>query len=1128
MASGSLNFSIVLRAVDQLSAPLAKIAGAIANVERAAAAAHRLREMGGHLQEMGAKATAAGAAMGLAALPAIKSFADQEQALTRLKVAFMEEGGKTSPFFDAVMKQAVQLGNELPGTTADFAIMAQTLREGGISADKVAGAIFSATAHMKALMPELSSKEAAQHMVTFQESLGVAEHDFEKFVDVVQRGKFAFGIEPGSMAYTLGYIGPLISQLGVGGLEGSKSFYILSGMLSQAGISGEKLGTTLRETMTHIPDLQHKLTGKVGAEIAGILKGAGVELEFFKNGKFMGLENLTVQLEKLRGLNDQDKLRVLKHLFGENAMTALAVLVKGGVAGYNAAAEKFQKQAALGQRAKEMLATLSSKWETATGNIENMLASLGGVFAGEMKDVVDRLADVAAATGAWIEANGELIKPLGLAIAATSALAVGLGAAGLVAGTLMRGVAATLVPLSMLARGMVAVTGGSVRLATGLARLAGRGLQLLALGGGSAARGLAGALAHTMGAMTRWAWTAVAASARGMAAWARAGAGAAFGALRSLGAALAASGATMTRWAWTAVAASARGMAAWARAGAGAAFGALRSLGAALAASGATMTRWAWTAGAASARGMAAWAGGGTGAALSTAAQGMSRALMLAQMRMGLAAGAIRLRLLELPGAAMAGIRAFAAWARASVASAARGMAAWARAGASAALDGLRSLSRALSGGIAAMGRWMGASIAAAARGMAAWARGGMLAAADGVRGLTRSLWAGVRAMGAWAWAALPTRAALVRLATAPFSAIAGGFRVVIGAVRGMTMALLSNPVVLGAMAIAAGAVLIYKYWAPIAGFFTGLWRGFRSTLAPLAPAIDRIAGLAGRFVPFSGVLQRVAGWFARLWDWAMRLIAPVDDVGHAAERLGERWGQALAGVVATVAALPGRLLSALSGLPTLFVDLGRQLMAGLKNGIVSAAGAVVDTVAGVGSSIAGGFKGLLGIHSPSRVFAGFGGNIMDGLSLGILGKVGEAADAVARVGQAIQKPAAAFALPAAVMMMAAPAMANAPKMAAPGLSPPALASPAGMASPAMASPGLASPALLRAAAGQHAAGGAGPAAGGPVSVSLTVNVQGGGGAADGRAVAEAVKAQIPDIVRAMREEQHRQSRTGY
>jgi len=75
-----------------------------------------------------------------------------------------------------------------------------------------------------------------------------------------------------------------------------------------------------------------------------------------------------------------------------------------------------------------------------------------------------------------------------------------------------------------------------------------------------------------------------------------------------------------------------------------------------------------------------------------------------------------------------------------------------------------------------------------------------------------------------------------------------------------------------------------------------------------------------------------------------------------------------------------------LSGLTAKFTQYGANMLAGLKNGIVSKAQSVVDGIKSVGSRIKSTFTGLLGIHSPSRVFASYGGFMMHGLANGITG----------------------------------------------------------------------------------------------------------------------------------------------
>lgn len=64
---------------------------------------------------------------------------------------------------------------------------------------------------------------------------------------------------------------------------------------------------------------------------------------------------------------------------------------------------------------------------------------------------------------------------------------------------------------------------------------------------------------------------------------------------------------------------------------------------------------------------------------------------------------------------------------------------------------------------------------------------------------------------------------------------------------------------------------------------------------------------------------------------------------------------------------------------------MGGQIMDGLKNGIMNRANAVVAGIQSVAAKVKSAFTSMMGIHSPSRVFAGYGDNIMAGLNNGLL-----------------------------------------------------------------------------------------------------------------------------------------------
>jgi len=91
------------------------------------------------------------------------------------------------------------------------------------------------------------------------------------------------------------------------------------------------------------------------------------------------------------------------------------------------------------------------------------------------------------------------------------------------------------------------------------------------------------------------------------------------------------------------------------------------------------------------------------------------------------------------------------------------------------------------------------------------------------------------------------------------------------------------------------------------------------------------------------------------------------------------------AALVAAVMQVVGtfmNLYNTLSGMS--LAEIGTAMIQGLANGITSAGGAVLSAITGVVSGAINAAKGLLGIASPSKVFAEIGANTAEGMSGGV------------------------------------------------------------------------------------------------------------------------------------------------
>ncbi|MEQ4541149.1 MAG: phage tail tape measure protein [Billgrantia sp.] len=213
----------------------------------------------------------------------------------------------------------------------------------------------------------------------------------------------------------------------------------------------------------------------------------------------------------------------------------------------------------------------------------------------------------------------------------------------------------------------------------------------------------------------------------------------------------------------------------------------------------------------------------------------------------------------------------------------------------------------------------------------------------------------------------------------------------VLGALKMLGAAILATPVgwLLAALAgIAAAAILVIKYWQPIKAFFIGLGQGLTESLSPLltslAPALELLKALLS---PLQPIWNGIASAMGAVWGWVTRLLAPVESTSEsleAATSAGRRFGEMLAGIINFI---PNVIAD--------FTGLGVSLIDGLIGGITGALGGLRDAITGMGGSIVGWFKGVLGINSPSRVFAEFGGNLLEGLINGIDDKWGVLRDSI-------------------------------------------------------------------------------------------------------------------------------------
>lgn len=102
--------------------------------------------------------------------------------------------------------------------------------------------------------------------------------------------------------------------------------------------------------------------------------------------------------------------------------------------------------------------------------------------------------------------------------------------------------------------------------------------------------------------------------------------------------------------------------------------------------------------------------------------------------------------------------------------------------------------------------------------------------------------------------------------------------------------------------------------------------------------------------------------------------------------------------LIDTLIKLGPEMVRTLIGLVPVLLRAGVDLIAGLVKGLWEAASSVGSALLDIAKKAIGGFLDFLGIHSPSRLFAGYGGNLVDGLVKGLRAGEGDLTQQMGRL----------------------------------------------------------------------------------------------------------------------------------
>jgi phage-related protein len=157
--------------------------------------------------------------------------------------------------------------------------------------------------------------------------------------------------------------------------------------------------------------------------------------------------------------------------------------------------------------------------------------------------------------------------------------------------------------------------------------------------------------------------------------------------------------------------------------------------------------------------------------------------------------------------------------------------------------------------------------------------------------------------------------------------------------------------------------------WNGFIGFVTDVWDGFVGFLQDVWQGfVNWIIGvLIGWFMMWRDIWNGVSTFFSDLWNGIIGFII-------------DAWGN----VMSFLGGIPGKIMGVFLGAGKWLYDIGSDILQGLWDGLTSIWNGLVGWISDIGQTIADTFAGVLGIHSPSRVFRQYGVNTLQGYVEGL------------------------------------------------------------------------------------------------------------------------------------------------
>lgn len=379
---------------------------------------NKFSELGPRLQEIGSKMQSVGRNMSMyVSAPivagfgaAVKKSIDFDDSMRKVKAT----SGATGSEFQQLRDKALEMGAKTKFSASESADALNYMALAGWDTKDMLGGIDGVMQLAAASGEDLG--QVSDIVTDSLTAFGMKAKDSGHFADVLAQTSSKANTDVRGLGEAFKYAAPVAGALGYTVEDTS----IAIGLMSNAGIKGEKAGTALRTMFTNLS----KPTGDMKKKMDEL----GISITD-SNGNMLPMRDVMDQLRgKFKNLSKEQQANAASTIFGKEAMSgALAII--------NASDEDYQKltksidgsKGAANRMSKEMEGGIGGSLRQMKSAIESLAISIGDIMAPYIKKLAEWVSHAASKLNEMPKGTQKIVVGLGLVAAAIGPLLVTLG-----------------------------------------------------------------------------------------------------------------------------------------------------------------------------------------------------------------------------------------------------------------------------------------------------------------------------------------------------------------------------------------------------------------------------------------------------------------------------------------------------------------------------------------------------------------------------------------------------------------------------------------------------------------------------------------------------------------------------